>query len=294
MKDWHIDYHTPTRGLGFAVSERLYRESSAYQSIEILRSPDLGDVMLLDGVLMVSSVDEFVYHEMLSQPSLFCHPNPERVLIIGGGDCGTLSRVLWHKRVKQVVQVEIDEMVTRVSKQYFPRLTACLSDSRAELIFADGIDFLQNNHNSFDLILIDSTDPVGPAAGLFRKDFFADCHKALKQDGILCIQSESPWIPELLDLIAEVNRDLKSLFGKVYPYLAAIQTYQAGLWMFQMASKVYSPFEEQVIARIAGESLLFKYYNAEIHRAAFALPEFVKTKLNTWVQPAKNRLDIPE
>jgi spermidine synthase len=280
MQNWHIDYHTPTRGLGFAVSEHLYRETSPYQSIDIVRSPDLGEVMLLDDVLMVSSVDEYVYHEMLSQPSLFCHPHPERVLIIGGGDCGTLTRVLLHKQVKQVIQVEIDEMVTRVAKQYFPQLTACLSDPRAELIFADGIEYLRNNHNSFDLILIDSTDPVGPAAGLFRKEFFADCHRALKDDGMLCIQSESPWIPDLLDLITEVNCDLRALFGNVFPYLAAIQTYQAGLWMFQLASKRYSPLEQSVLMKIDADAMNFRYYNAEIHRAAFALPQFIKERLS--------------
>lgn len=280
MQNWHIDFHSPSRGLAFEVSERLYRESSPFQAIEIVRTPDLGNVMLLDGVLMVSSVDEFVYHEMLTQPSLFCHPNPERVLIIGGGDCGTLSRVLWHKQVKHVVQVEIDEMVTRVAKEYFPELTACLSDTRAELVFADGIEYLRNNHNAFDLILVDSTDPVGAAAGLFRKEFFADCHRALKDDGLLCIQSESPWIPDLLELISEVYQDLSSLFAHVHPYLAAIQTYQAGLWMFQMASKRYTPLSEDVFTRIRSADMGHRYYNSQIHGAAFALPQFVHERLH--------------
>ncbi len=279
MSNWHIDLHSPTRGLSFETSEHLYQESSEYQTIDIVHTPDFGYVMLLDGVLMVTSVDEFVYHEMLSQPSLFTHPNPEKVLIIGGGDCGTLSRVLWHKAVKQVIQVEIDEMVTRVAKQYFPQLTTCLADDRADLVFTDGIEFLKNSQNRFDLILVDSTDPVGPAAGLFRKEFFNDCHKALKSDGILCIQSESPWIPNLLELIQEVNRDLHSLFPHVFPYLASIQTYQAGLWMFQMASKQHLPQEPEVLERISDSDLRFQYYNADIHKAAYALPQFVKDKL---------------
>jgi len=131
-----------------------------------------------------------------------------------------------------------------------------------------------------EVMKIDSTDPVGAAAGLFRKEFFSDCHRALKSDGILCIQSESPWIPDLLNLISEVNRDLKSLFGNVFPYLAAIQTYQAGLWMFQLASKRYSPQEDSVIAKIDAETMSFRYYNADIHRAAFALPQFVKERLS--------------
>lgn len=279
MAKWHIDLHSPTRGLSFEVREHLYTETSPYQRIDIVDTADFGKVMLLDDVLMVTDRDEYVYHEMLSQPSLFTHPTPERVLIIGGGDCGTLARVLLHKSVKQVIQVEIDEMVTRVAKSYFPQLTACLDDPRAELIFSDGIEYLRANHDGFDLILVDSTDPVGFAAGLFRRDFFADCHQALKSDGILCIQSESPWIPDLLELIAEVNRDLKSLFPIVAPYLAAIQTYQAGLWMFQMASKRYSPFSDDVFARLSKAELEFNYYNADIQRAAFALPQFVRANI---------------
>ncbi|MDZ4122018.1 MAG: polyamine aminopropyltransferase, partial [Candidatus Cloacimonadaceae bacterium] len=222
MKLWLTDYHTPTRGLTFSIDKTLYRESSKYQTIDIVETPDLGRVMLLDGVLMVSSIDEFVYHEMLSQPALFTHPQPGRVLIIGGGDCGTMKRVLMHAGVEKVVQVEIDEMVTRVAKEYFPELTVCTSDPRVEMHFCDGIEYLKNNQDSFDVILVDSTDPVGPAAGLFRKEFFADCHKALKTDGLLSIQSESPWIPDLYQFIGVVNRDLKALFPSVFPYLAAI------------------------------------------------------------------------
>jgi spermidine synthase len=279
MVKWHTDFHSPTRGLSFEIKKHLYSETSPYQKIDIVDTEDFGTVMLLDDVLMVTARDEFVYHEMLSQPSLFTHPQPERVLIIGGGDCGTLSRVLWHKTVKQVIQVEIDEMVTRVAKEYFPQLTSCLSDPRAELVFCDGIEYLRGNADSFDLILVDSTDPVGFAAGLFRKDFFADCHRALKSDGILCIQSESPWIPDLLELIADVNRDLNSLFPIVAPYLAAIQTYQAGLWMFQMASKRYSPVADEVFERIGRAELQFDYFNGDIQRAAFVLPQFVQSKI---------------
>lgn len=279
MKLWLTDYHSETRGLSFCIERTLYHESSAYQTIDIVETHDFGRVMLLDGVLMVSSIDEFVYHEMLSQPSLNTHPNPERVLIIGGGDCGTMRRVLMHQRVKHLVQVEIDEMVTRVAKIYFPSLTECSSDPRVEMVFGDGIEYLKRNQQSFDLILVDSTDPVGPAAGLFRKEFFADCHAALKEDGILCIQSESPWIAPLLDLICEVNKDLHSLFPIVHPYLASIQSYQAGLWMFQMASKAHQPLSPESLAWIETQGMDFDYYNASIHKASFALPQFIIKRL---------------
>jgi len=279
-ENWHIDYHSPSRGLALKLTQKLYEESSQYQKIEIVENPDLGTIMLLDGVLMLSSEDEYVYHEMLALPSLYAHPNPENVLIIGGGDCGTMTRVLSCPKVKKVVQVEIDEMVTRVAKTYFPELTQALIDPRVEVIFGDGIKYMQASSRKFDLILVDSTDPVGPAAGLFRKDFFEDCHKALKDDGILCIQSESPWIPDLMDLIVEVNRDLKDLFGNVHPYLAGIQTYQAGLWMFQMASKMHNPKDAGVAERIRDAKKKHRYFNEDIYSASFALPQFVKDRLD--------------
>ena len=276
MKRWIMDKHTPTRGLIFEASESLYTESSQYQTIEIVKTEDFGTVMLLDGVLMVTQRDEYVYHEMLSHPTLFTNPNPQNVLIIGGGDCGTLTQVLRHKSVQKVIQVEIDEMVTRVSRQYFPQLTKCISDPRAELVFADGIRYLQENQDSFDVILVDSTDPVGPAEGLFRKEFFADCQRALKADGILTIQSESPWIDDLQIVISQVNQDLQELFTHVKPYLASIQTYQAGLWMFQMASKKYQPCLDDQKKAISESSMEFSYFNQDVFSGCFILPEFVR------------------
>jgi len=274
---WHTDKHTLTRGLSFEVSESLYTESSQYQSIEIVQTPDFGKVMLLDGVLMLTEADEFVYHEMLCHPPLFSHPHPRRVLIIGGGDCGTLARVLSHPEVEQAVQVEIDEMVTRVAKQHFPQLTKAIDDPRAELIFMDGIAYMREHQAEFDVILVDSTDPVGPAAGLFRKDFFADCHSALRDEGILCIQSESPYIPSLQTVIRSANQDLRELFNVVKPYLASIQTYQAGLWLFQMAYKDYpASFGYSPIRPL---TMPCRYYNEGIHMACFVLPEFVKELL---------------
>lgn len=276
MPLWHTDKHTPTRGLSFAVDAVLYRESSQFQTIEIVQTPDFGKVMLLDGVLMVTEEDEFVYHEMLCHPSLFTHPNPKNVLIIGGGDCGTLGRVLEHQAVERAVQVEIDEMVTRVSARWFPSLAKAISDPRAKLLYEDGIVYMQTHKAEFDVILVDSTDPVGPAAGLFRRSFFADCHAALKDDGILCIQSESPWIPSLRPVIKSANADLRSLFPKVMPYTAAIQTYQAGLWLFQMALKTHDPLAPATINRIGDGSFSTKYYDADVHQASFVLPKFVK------------------
>lgn len=280
MNRWHSDYHSPHRALSFEVTRSLYTEKSEYQEIEILETPEFGKVMLLDGVLMVTEKDEFVYHEMLAHPALFTHPKPARVLIIGGGDCGTMSRVLMHKDVEKLVQVELDEMVTRVAKDYFPALTAACDDPRAELVFADGIRYLKETDEKFDVILIDSTDPVGPAEGLFRRPFFEDCKRVLTDDGILCLQSESPWIESLRPVISEVNRDLKSLFPCVRAYSAAIQTYQAGLWLFQMASLAHDPLDLSISSKISEADLKCLYYHANLHYSSFVLPAFVEKLLN--------------
>lgn len=280
MSYWHTDYHSLHRGLCFEITDLLHTETSLYQKIEIVQTPAFGKVMLLDGVLMVTEADEFVYHESLAHPALFSHPAPSSVLIIGGGDCGTMSRVLQHPSVTRVLQVELDEMVTRVSRQFFPRLTAATADPRAELIFADGIKYVQETEETFDVILIDSTDPVGAAEGLFRKPFFADCRNALRPDGILCLQSESPWIEELRPIIRTVNQDLKALFPIVHAYSAAIQTYQAGLWLFQLASLQHDPLGPEPGVRITAASLPCRYYHRDLHYSSFVLPAFVRDLLN--------------
>ncbi len=277
MPHWYTEKHTPTRGLTFQVDANLYQEKSPYQILDIVQTPDFGLMMLLDGVIMVTERDEFVYHEMLSHPALFTHPNPQKVLIIGGGDGGTLRQVLRHPGVEKAVLVEIDEMVVNASRRFFPILAEAFDNPKAEVRIEDGIAFLKRSEDEFDVILIDSTDPVGPAEGLFQREFYADCHNALKADGILTIQSESPWIPELQTVISRAYRDLASLFPIVMPYTASIQTYQAGLWLFQMASKKHHPLDDIPAPRYDGFD--FSYYNSGLHKGCFALPQFVRDLL---------------
>ena len=280
MSYWHIDYQSKYQALTFEVTEVLKSIQSPYQKIEVVETPAYGKVLLLDGDLMLTEKDEFAYHEMLVHPTMFTHSHPQKILIIGGGDCGTLTRVLQHKMVEKVVLVELDEMVTQVSQEYFPQLVSSAQDPRVELIFTDGIKYVHNCTDKYDVILVDSTDPVGPAEGLFRLSFFQDCHQILEEDGILCLQSESPWIPELAELISQVNLDLKSLFPLVKAYGAAIQTYQAGFWLFQLASKKYNPLSNDIESKIKEADLKTKYYNSKLHYGAFILPTFVNEILN--------------
>ncbi|VAW80557.1 Spermidine synthase, partial [hydrothermal vent metagenome] len=179
--------------ISFRIRQKLHDEKTPYQHIEIYETTDFGNLMVIDGFVMLTSRDNFLYHEMMSHPALFTHPAPKRVVIIGGGDCGTLREVLKHKTVEHVLQVEIDEQVTRLSEQYFPELCKSNNDPRAEFFFGDGIQWIKNAEpGSVDLVIVDSTDPIGPAEGLFTEAFYRDCYRALSDTGLIVQQSESP------------------------------------------------------------------------------------------------------
>jgi len=175
------------------LSKKLHEEQTAFQRIEIYATEHYGNLMVIDGYYMLTARENFIYHEMLSHPALFTHPSPQHVVIIGGGDCGTLREVLKHGEVKRARQVEIDERVTRLAEEFFPELCTANTDPRAELLFADGIQWMKDAEpGSVDIVMIDSTDPIGPAEGMFTEAFYRDCYRALGETGILVQQSESP------------------------------------------------------------------------------------------------------
>jgi len=277
---WRTEHFAPTgSAIGFRVSEKLAEVQSPFQTIEIYQSTDWGKLMLIDGAMMLTSRDNFFYHEMMAHPALFTHPNPQRVVIIGGGDCGTLSEVLKHESVQQVTQCDIDEQVTRLSEQYFPELCQSNHDARAELLFDDGIAYMKHlAEGSVDVVIVDSTDPIGPAEGLFNQAFFASCWRALKPDGILVQQSESPLA--LLDLIVAMRAEMGKAGFAAFQTLPFPQPcYPTGWWSCTMARKTSAAgfaFRETDV-----ESKAFKtrYYSAAIHRAAQVLPPFVAQAL---------------
>ena len=190
---------------GLRVTRKLDEVQSPFQKIEIYESTDWGNVMLIDGAMMVTTRDNFFYHEMMAHAPLFTHPNPRNVVIIGGGDCGTLREVLRHPGVQTAVQCDIDEQVTRMAEKWFPELCDSNDDARAELLFDDGIAYMANcPAGSVDIVIVDSTDPVGPAEGLFNRAFYENCLKALRPDGLLVQQSESPLA--LMHLIVDMRK----------------------------------------------------------------------------------------
>ncbi len=270
-------YHKKT-GLTVGINKILFSEQSPYQKIEVLETDTWGNLMTIDGMVMLSEKDEFVYHEMLAHVGMFAHPNPERVLIIGGGDGGTAREVLRHSSVKQVDMVEIDEAVVRASKQFLPTVGAW-DDPRLNVLFEDGIAFVGKAKSEYDVIIVDGSDPVGPAEGLFEKDFFTFCFSALKDNGVLTGQTESPWVSGYHSSIRKVFHTLEEIFSESAMYLGFIPLYPAGMWSFAFASKGLKAIDDRVEQRIEqglkvfGDSL--KYYNKNIHSAAFALPNFV-------------------
>jgi spermidine synthase len=261
----------------------LYKKQSNYQRVEIIDTIAYGKALILDGMVMTTEKDEFVYHEMIAHVPLLSHPRPERVLIIGGGDGGGAREVLKHDTVKQVDLVEIDEMVIDACKRYLPALSTSLSHPNLSLYIEDGIEYMKKcPKNMYDVILIDSTDPVGPAEGLFTIDFYNDVHRCLKDGGIMVAQSESPHFNT--NVFCEIYHCYGDIFGyeNVHPYLVYIPTYPSGMWSFSFCSKnLLHPINDLDLDRaknFAAHNKL-QYYNPEIHTAAFMLPTFVKNLL---------------
>jgi len=274
-KGWYTEeWAGQGSAISLRVKEKLHDEKSPYQRIEIYETETFGTLMTLDGLVMVTDRDNFVYHEMMSHPALFTHAHPRRVLIIGGGDCGSLREVLKHDLVEHVDQVELDERVTRVSERFFPELCSANDDARAHLHFQDGIQWVKDAQpHSYDVIIVDSTDPVGPAAGLFGRAFYEDCYRALSPDGIVVGQSESPLFhADLIKGMHEAFREAKFLDIATAHFPQC--TYPSGWWSATMARKgsSLSSFREE---DCRDRAFATRYYNDGIHRAAFASPEFL-------------------
>jgi len=264
----------------FKLKEKLHEEKSPFQKIEIWETEYYGTLMTIDGYVMLTDRDNFLYHEMMSHPALFTHPDPKRVVIIGGGDCGTLREVLKHPGVESAVQVDIDERVTRLSEKYFPQLCESNGDPRATLMFDDGIRYMADAADgSIDLVIVDSTDPIGPAEGLFNEAFYRNCHRALGDHGILVQQSESPLYH--MNLLKAMHGAMKAAgFADTLALPFPQPVYPSGWWTATLATKGAAPaaFREDA-ARDKGFDT--EYYNAEIHRAALAQPEFMRRELGT-------------
>ncbi|MCS2607978.1 polyamine aminopropyltransferase [Halomonas dongshanensis] len=258
------------------VSEKLLDVQSEYQHLEVYATETYGNLMVLDGCVMLTDRDNFLYHEMIAHPVLFTHADPKRVVIIGGGDCGTLKEVLRHEGVEKVTQIDIDEEVTKAAERFFPSLVESNHDPRAELLFADGVKWVDEaEDDSIDVLIIDSTDPVGPAEGLFKTDFLKRCHRILKPGGIMVQQSESP-LYHSDSIIRELRGDMKKAgFESVATLPFPQPVYPSGWWSVTLAGKGVSVERFREEAATATQMPL-QYYTAEVHRGALALPPFMR------------------
>jgi spermidine synthase len=263
-------------GIGFSlqIKQRLHAEQTPYQTLEIFETATFGRLMTLDGLVMLTDKDNFIYHEMMTHTALYTHPDPKRVAIIGGGDCGSLREVLRHPTVERCVQIELDERVTRVAEQFFPGLCESNSDPRATFLFDDGIAHIRDcDAGSYDVIIIDSTDPVGPAAGLFAEDFYRDCLRALGDDGVIIAQSESPLTHT--DLIRSMRNNMAAAgFAERATFSFPQCSYPSGWWSSTLASRSQHDgnFREDDARQ---DRLPTRYYSADMHRAASTLPPFL-------------------
>lgn len=278
------EYYNERTGLTVGVDKLLFSKQSDYQLVEVYETDTWGNLMTIDGMVMLSEKDEFVYHEMLSHVGMFAHPKPERVLIIGGGDGGTAREVLRHDGVQVVDMVEIDETVVRASKEYLPAV-GDWDNPRLNVLFEDGIRFVQNIKQPYDIIIIDGSDPVGPAEGLFKKEFLQACYDGLTEQGILTAQTESPWVEDYHSSIEHVFSSLDTIYELSKIYLAYIPLYPAGMWSFAYASKSgIDPLQKDVLDNSAAGLNRFgnqlDYYNIDVHKGAFGIPNFVKDILD--------------
>lgn len=270
---WYTEKHENKAGITLKVKNILYSGESDYQKVDVIDTEAYGKMLLLDGLVMTSEKDEFFYHEMISHIPLLAHQSPESILVIGGGDGGTVREVLKHPTVKEVVLCEIDQKVIDVSREFLPTIAGKLDDPRVTINVQDAIEYIKEQKDRFDVVLIDSTDPLGPGVGLFTEEFYINVKNSLKNGGIVVPQSESPLACQKEFKL--INKLLNKVFSVVVPYFAPVPTYPGAYWSWTFCSNGVKP--ELINDAFARElEKTTKYYNRDIHKAVFAVPNYVK------------------
>lgn len=279
MELWFTEKHTKEVNFSIKVQKQLISEKSIYQQIDIFESKEFGRFLSLDGFIMLTEKDEFIYHEMITHVPMAVNPSIKNILVIGAGDGGTIRELVRYNTIQNIDMVEIDEKVVEICKNYLPQTAGKLDDPRVNIYYEDGLKFVRTKENEYDLIIVDSTDPFGPGEGLFTKEFYGNCFKALKEDGILINQHESPYYEEDRKSMQRAHRNIKSVFPISSVYQFHIPTYPSGHWLFGFASKKYDPVMDLKAEQWNALGLKTRYYNTELHRGAFALPNYVKELL---------------
>ena len=271
MELWFTERHTPSVKFSIKVDRQLYTAQSEFQRIDVFDSKEFGRFLTLDGYMMLTEKDEFIYHEMMVHVPMAVHPNARRVLIIGAGDGGVVRELTRYHQIEHIDLVEIDELVVEVCKKYLPQTACRLDDERVHIYYEDGLKFIRSKENEYDLIIVDSTDPFGPGEGLFTKEFYGNCYKALKEDGIMVNQHESPFYDEDAAAMQRAHKRIVESFAISKVYQAHIPTYPSGHWLFGFAS-----VKDLNAAAWNLLGIHTQYYNTRLHAGAFALPSYVE------------------
>ncbi|MCT4593813.1 MAG: polyamine aminopropyltransferase [Anaeromicrobium sp.] len=281
MELWYTEKHTEDVKFSIKVSNHLFTGQSDFQRVDIFESDEFGKFLTLDGLMMVTEKDEFIYHDMISHVPMATNPNIKNVLVIGGGDGGTVRELTRYPSIEKIHMVEIDKMVVHVSREYLPITSSKLDDPRVTLFYEDGIEFVKNKPNTYDLILVDSTDPIGPGEGLFTREFYRNCFEALTEEGILVNQNESPYYEGDAREMIRASEKIKGIFPIAKVYQFHMPTYPSGHWLFGFASKKYDPIKDFNPSKWEEFGLKTKYYNRHIHIGSFMLPTYVKEMIES-------------
>lgn len=276
---WYSEYHTPNVRFSLKLSCQLHNEKSDYQRISVFESAEFGRFLTLDGIMMLTERDEFIYHEMITHPAMAVNPEIKNVLVIGAGDGGVARELAKYQGIAHIDVVEIDERVVAVCKEYLPQTACGFDDPRICLHFQDGLKFVRHTEKVYDLIIVDSTDPFGPGEVLFTKEFYGNCCRALNENGILINQHESPFYKEDAKMMKSAHRRISYAFPMSYVYQAHIPTYPSGHWLFGFASKTLHPINDLKAEAWNELGIKTLYYNTDLHQGAFGLPTYVKEML---------------
>ena len=279
MELWFSEPHTPDVKMSIRINKQLHSEQSAYQRIDVFESPEFGRFLTLDGLMMLTEKDEFIYHEMITHVAMASNPDIKNVLVIGAGDGGTVRELTRYNTIENIDMVEIDERVVEVSKEFLP-VTACkLHDPRVHIFYDDGLRFVRRKENLYDLIIVDSTDPFGPGEGLFTSEFYGNCFNALTEKGILVNQHESPYYSDDAKAMQRAHRRIREFFSICRVYQVHIPTYPSGHWLFGFASRTIDPLAADT-EKWNSLGITTRYYNTELHKGCFAIPNYVKELLD--------------
>lgn len=280
MDLWFSEHHTPNVKLSIRVDRQLYSGQSEFQRIDVFESPEFGRFLTLDGYMMLTEKDEFIYHEMIVHVPMAVHPHVQNVLVIGAGDGGVIRELTRYSDIEHIDMVEIDPEVVSVCRQFLPKTAGSwLDDPRVSIHYEDGLKFIRRRENAYDLIIVDSTDPFGPGEGLFTREFYGNCYKALRDDGIMVNQHESPFYQEDATACQRAHKRIVESFPISRVYQAHIPTYPSGHWLFGFASKQYHPLKHLDEARWNARGLACKYYTTTLHKGAFYIPAYVEDLL---------------